>query len=84
MLSCKETVLIISSNQDLTFRQKLEMRAHLFMCKHCSAYSNQLKALANQLKKSYRELTKTEPDRVHELESKVLEKLKQSSGSGQR
>lgn len=72
MLSCKETVLILSSSQELTFRQKLELRAHLFMCKHCSAYSN-------QLKKSYQELTKTDPDRVHELENKVLENLKRSN-----
>lgn len=79
MLSCKETVLILSSSKELTFRQKLELGAHLFMCKHCSAYSNQLKALANQLKKSYQELTKTEPDRVHELENKVLENLKRSN-----
>jgi len=81
MLACKEIVKILSSSQQLKFRQKLELRAHLLMCKHCSAYAAQLKALADQLKRNYKELTRTEPERVRELEQKVLESLKNPDSS---
>ncbi len=82
MLSCKETVQILSSNQDLTFRQKLEIRAHLFMCKHCSAYAKQMRALTNQLKKTFKNLTRVETKRVREIEQKVIDDIKRSGSSG--
>ena len=78
MLSCKETVRILSADQELSFRKKLELRVHLFMCKHCAAYSKQLKAMAHQLKKTFRELTKTSPEQLRELEDKIIENLKTS------
>ena len=81
MLSCKETVEILASHRELSFRQKLELRAHLFMCKHCSAYAEQLRALAEQLKKNYLVLTRTEPDRVRDLEQHVLRNLQKLNGS---
>ena len=81
MLSCKETVLVLSSNQELSFRQKLELRAHLFMCKHCSAYSKQLNAIAQKLKQNFQEIVKTNPEHVRELELKIIETAKKSGKS---
>jgi NMD protein affecting ribosome stability and mRNA decay len=83
MLSCKEIVHIMSSDQELKFSQKLELRAHLFMCKHCSAYSKQLKAIAIQLRQNFRNITKTDPEHVRDLEKKIIQNAKKSGNSGQ-
>lgn len=83
MLSCKETVHILSSDHELSFRQKLELRAHLFMCKHCSAYSKQLKAIAIQLRQNFREITRTSPDHVRDLEDKIIQNAKKSGSTSQ-
>lgn len=81
MLSCKETVHILSSDQELSFRLKLELRAHLFMCKHCTAYSKQLKAMAAQLRQNFHEITKTSPEHVRDLEDKIIQSAKTSRNS---
>lgn len=81
MISCKETAHILSSDQELTFRQKIELRAHLFMCKHCSAYSKQLKAIAIQLRQNFREITKTDPEHIRDLENKIIQNAKKSGTS---
>jgi len=76
MYTCKQTVHILSSDEKLTFRQKIELRAHLFMCKHCSAYSKQLMAIKDKLKQNFKALTRTEPEHVKHLENQVIAKLK--------
>ena len=78
MLTCKETVIILSSDQELSFRQKLELRVHLLLCKHCSSYSKQLKVLVLQLKQNFKEITKTESKHIQELENKILNDIKKS------
>lgn len=44
MLSCKEAAWLISESmdRDLPFMQRLGIRAHLLMCKHCTRYRRQL------------------------------------------
>lgn len=47
MLKCRE--LVAQSDAllagELSWRQRLSMRMHLFMCRHCRRYVNQLKRL---------------------------------------
>ena len=76
MISCKEVVETLSTEKDLSIRKKIELRSHLFMCKHCSAYYSQLNSIKNQLKKLFRTITKTEPQAVKNLEEKVIDELK--------
>ena len=44
MLSCKEAAWLISESmdRDLPLMQRLGIRAHLLMCKHCTRYRRQL------------------------------------------
>lgn len=77
MYTCKETVRMLSSEEKLTFKQKIELRAHLFICKHCSAYSKQLIAIKDKLKQNFEIITQqTEPDHIKKLENQIVEKLK--------
>lgn len=41
MLSCKEATFLIEKklNDKLTFREKVQLKIHLVICKHCIAYN---------------------------------------------
>lgn len=47
MLNCREATRLISDKleQPLPFYLKKLLRMHLFMCKHCTAFKNQIKQL---------------------------------------
>lgn len=75
MLSCKQVVEILSTKPSLSLMKRIELRAHLFMCKHCSTYLTQLSAMTNKLKSVFKEKTETSPERVQNLEEKILKKL---------
>ncbi len=78
MISCKEVADVLSTEKDLTFRKKIELQTHLFMCKHCSAYYTQLNSIKKQLVKVYKTITKFDSDTVKNLEKKVIDSLKQA------
>ena len=48
MLTCKEAIRLVSEGLDrnLPWSKRLAMKMHLLMCRHCSAYSRQLRGLA--------------------------------------
>ena len=47
MLSCKEATRLVSEGLDreLPFWRRLSLRFHVFMCRGCSSYTRQIKAL---------------------------------------
>ncbi len=53
MYRCSEVVRLISSDEYLTagILKKLGIRLHLSMCKYCSRYERQLRALAAALRR---------------------------------
>lgn len=79
MLSCKEVVRAVSSDQELSFMRRLELKLHFMMCKHCSRYLRQIKIL----KKSVREYAGTSAEKsapyVAEIEKKVLDQVEMES-----
>lgn len=77
MITCKEVVDVLSTEKDLSFRKKIELRTHLFMCEHCSAYYSQMNSLKNRFKKIFQNITKTDSSTVKNLEKKVIDNLKQ-------
>ena len=77
MISCKEVVDVLSTEKNLSFRKRIELQAHLFMCKHCSAYYSQMNSLKVKLKKIFQKITQTDSDTVKNLEKKVIDNLKQ-------
>lgn len=76
MLSCKQVVEIISTKPSLSLMKRIELRAHLFMCKHCSTYLAQLNTMTDKLKSVFKEKTETTPERVQDLENRIIKKLK--------
>lgn len=79
MISCRAVVEILSSQQELSFMKKMELKLHLLMCRHCGSYFSQLKVLNSQLKKFFGEVSKTDTKRVEKIENTVLEDLKNTN-----
>ncbi|MDD4975900.1 MAG: hypothetical protein PHY93_16200 [Bacteriovorax sp.] len=76
MLKCNEIVEIIAKNKDLSLLGKMELRFHLFMCKHCNSYSKQISIINSQFKKVIEEKSEIEMNHVHELEDQVIKVIK--------
>ncbi len=67
MLSCKEATQLVSEGLDreLSFWQRMSLRLHVLMCRACSRYTRQVKALDEAVSKHYRgDLTVQEPERL--------------------
>ena len=76
MLSCKEVARILGSGEPLSFKKKLTLKLHLAMCRHCKAYSQQLKAIKEGFVRLFREKTAIRPETIAELESQILKVIK--------
>lgn len=74
MLSCKEIVQMISSDEEMSWPRKAELKMHLMMCKHCSNYASQLKMMTTGFSKLFSKLTKVESNEVSQLEQDVIQK----------
>ncbi|MGE0634534.1 MAG: zf-HC2 domain-containing protein [Pseudobdellovibrionaceae bacterium] len=81
MLRCHEIVKILSSDEELSFLKRAELKMHLTMCVHCSKYARHLKILKESFTKFFKLTTHVEKDQVTKLENQVIEKIKKS-GSG--
>ena len=78
MLSCKEIVKILNSEEKVPLFQRAELKMHLMMCKHCSAYSKHLQSLRSGFKKLFSKLTRTEPKTVERIEDEVLDRMRKN------
>lgn len=77
MMSCKEIVKNISSDERPTWRRKVEIRLHLMMCHHCGKYAKHLELLKKGFKKLF--VSKQTQDQTHEiaqLEERIVQKIK--------
>lgn len=82
MLPCKEIVRILSSDEKVGFMRKLELKMHLAMCSHCSAYRKHLKLMRNGFKGLFSKITAADSGAVRKLESKIISDIKKRSGEG--
>lgn len=78
MLTCKQVVQISSSDQKTSFKEKLKLRIHLFLCHECRSYRRHLKALQKGVKSLF--LAKMKPSHedkkeLTDLENQILKKL---------
>ncbi len=77
MPSCKEVTAAVASD-DLArrpWRERLAIRLHLLMCRHCRRYVEQLAAIASAVRALYRE----EPPAPDSLEKSILDSIKKRS-----
>ena len=60
MLTCKEATELVSESLDgpLTFRQRLDLKFHLLMCRFCSRYRRQILLI----RKAIRQMARQEGD----------------------
>jgi hypothetical protein len=72
MLSCKEVTTLIASGALArgSWKERAGARLHLMMCRHCSRYAAQLRAIAAEARRLYGELPT-----VSELEQSILRTL---------
>ncbi len=75
MLPCKEIVRILSSDSELPWMKKAEMKMHLMMCRHCSNYAAQLTMLKQGFKKLFSETEATDSVEIKNLEEDVIRKI---------
>ena len=82
MLSCKEIVRLLSSDQAVPLMKRAELKMHLMMCKHCSRYSKHLQILTDGFKKLFRAKTTVDPSQVERLEKQVIDEIKKKRSGG--
>lgn len=77
MLSCKEVVKIVSSDQESSWKRRLEVRFHLFICHYCRKYVLQLKYMRSGFKTLFNEKAKKpNSEEIKKIEQEVLSKIK--------
>ncbi len=71
MMSCQETTRAIASElADAGWRQRLSVRLHLLMCRHCRRYAAQLSAIGAAARQVFGE----EPSPPDDLEGAILKR----------
>ena len=77
MLSCKEAAWLISESmdRDLPFMQRLGIRGHLLMCKHCTRYRRQLLFIRDAIQHYLDEIENEESVPPASLSPEALERI---------
>ena len=86
MLSCRDAAHTVST-EDVTpvsWRQRLAVRLHLMMCRHCRRYAEQIEALGEATRATFRHppedpSSPEAPENLAQLQSDILERLSQPS-----
>jgi len=80
MLTCKDLVREIAESENLSFFKRAEIRTHLLMCKHCSAYAKHLKYMREGFKQLFSNITQTDPEQIKKIEDQVLKRFDKTEG----
>jgi hypothetical protein len=80
-LRCQQATRLQSEAMDrrLSFFQKLGLRLHLFLCKWCRRYGEQLKFLRSAARESEEHESRQEPERLSpEARQRIKQRLESS------
>ena len=74
MYRCSEVIRLIASDEYLTAGsfQKLRIRLHLAMCRHCTRYLRQLRALGATLREAGSTVL---PSEIEAVKAQILQQL---------
>jgi Putative zinc-finger len=74
MLTCKQASVVISASLDrpLTLRERLALKFHLFICKYCKRFSQQMQNLGVAIKQM---VHTTETDETNQLTSAAKDRI---------
>ena len=85
MLNCKETAHAVSTEDvvPVGWRQRLAVRFHLMMCRHCRRYAQQMQAMGNAARDVFQHPPKDSsspenPENLAKLQSDILDRLSQA------
>ncbi len=84
MLKCSEISRLVASDEteDFGFLKRVEIRFHLFMCKHCREYEGQIRSIGQGAKKMAAE-AEPDQDQLQRLEKDICGKIcNNGHGSG--
>lgn len=77
MLTCKEVVKVVSSDDRASWRKRLQVRMHLLICRHCRKYVQQLEHLGTGVRRLFRPSKNHEhSDEIQRIEAEVLKRIK--------
>ena len=85
MLTCKEVARTVSSEdiEQIGWRNRLAVRFHLLMCRHCRRYTEQMHALGDAARGVFQQppedpSSPETPENLANLQSDILERLSQT------
>jgi hypothetical protein len=76
MLKCKDLSRLVASDgiEEFGFMQRMELRFHLFMCKHCRNYVAQIRSLGQGARDLASE-SEPDPDQLQKLEKHICDEI---------
>ena len=75
MISCKDLVKKLSSDESLPIVKRLEIHLHLILCKHCRVYVKHLEVLKVSFRRVIGKLEKNIESTSKKIEDEAIEKL---------
>lgn len=76
MMNCKDVMTKLSTDENLSFMQKMDLKFHLLMCRGCTRFMKQLSLMKDSVENIITSDMKLQESRVKEIERKVVESLK--------
>ena len=79
MLNCKEVSHILASEEPVSsrWRQRLSVKLHLLMCRHCRRYSRQIQAVGDAARQIFSDSTEDQTSRER-LRNSILDQIPRS------
>jgi len=85
LLTCKEVARTVSSEDidQIGWRNRLAVRFHLLMCRHCRRYTEQMQALGDAARSVFQHppedpSSPETPENLAKLQSDILDRLSQA------
>ncbi len=85
MLRCREISKLVSESmdRDLPFRTRMQVWMHLAMCRMCSGFARQMRAVRHALRENPERLAAGEDDQEAKLPPEARERIKAALHDGE-
>ncbi|MGE0554082.1 MAG: anti-sigma factor [Gemmatimonadales bacterium] len=82
MLSCREVTRLVAGEERRGLRASLELRLHLFLCRHCRRYVGELRAIGAAARSLIRR--DADAERLAAVERRVMDRIPEQSSPQRR
>ncbi|MGE3610671.1 MAG: hypothetical protein AB7I27_13855 [Bacteriovoracaceae bacterium] len=76
MMNCKQVMTKLSTDENLSLMQKIDLKFHLMMCRGCSRFKQQLTIMKEGVENLISSDMQLQENRIKNIQNKVLTKLK--------